>query len=239
MTEKIIITPSTVITINLLKKLCEQYSFEIGVEDQFDYLPKIRIRYVEENGKFCYANFGEFFMFYDDLYVWKYEEKYKEMHNEDLVEEIFGDHCLKEGYFCRFLYAGADTNFVDTNGEHIFVGDILNIGQGYGRDNLALSYFEGYDNAAYCFILDNHSLRLDDCIKKKMPLTRVGTAYFQLDITFNALDMYNQTRDFNGWHDSNEEYEDKVFMARYTPNFDQEIWKYHALEIIGVEYNWR
>jgi len=28
-------------------------------------------------------------------------------------------------------------------------------------------------------------------------------------------------------------------MAKYTPNFDQELWKYSGLEILGVEYNWR
>ena len=28
-------------------------------------------------------------------------------------------------------------------------------------------------------------------------------------------------------------------MARYTPNFDQEEWKYLGLEILGVEeFNW-
>ena len=32
--------------------------------------------------------------------------------------------------------------------------------------------------------------------------------------------------------------EDIVLMARYTPNFDQEEWKYKALELIGAEFNW-
>lgn len=32
---------------------------------------------------------------------------------------------------------------------------------------------------------------------------------------------------------------DRILMARYTPNFDKEIWKYHAGEILGFEFNWR
>ena len=70
--------------------------------------------------------------------------------------------------------------------------------------------------------------------------TRVGTAYFQLDWCFDAKEMYYKIRKFNGSYDTNEEYEDKVYMAKFTPNFDQEIWKYRALEILGVEeFNWR
>jgi hypothetical protein len=29
-------------------------------------------------------------------------------------------------------------------------------------------------------------------------------------------------------------------MAKFTPNFDKEVWKYRALEILGVEeFAWR
>ena len=48
--------------------------------------------------------------------------------------------------------------------------------------------------------------------------------------------MNNKVRSFNGWYDSNKEHNDKVLMARYTPNFDQELWKYYGLEILGIEY---
>ncbi len=236
----LIVTPSTVISIDLLKRLCEQYREEIGSGEYSGYLSKIRIRYVEERGKFGYANFGDFFMYYDDLYVWKHDKKYEELHNEDLVEDIFEGKCLKEGYFCRFLFAGADTNCVDSNGEHIFVGDILEIDKLLGRDKAALCYFEGYEKTTYCFIFDNHSLKLKDCYSNNFKITRVGTAYFQLDWSSNSKGMYNKIREFNGWYDTNEEYEDKVYMAKFTPNFDQEIWKYRALEILGVEeFNWR
>jgi hypothetical protein len=31
----------------------------------------------------------------------------------------------------------------------------------------------------------------------------------------------------------------KVLMAKYTPNFDQEFWKYESLEILGAEFDWK
>lgn len=37
-----------------------------------------------------------------------------------------------------FLYAGADTNYVDSNGEHIFVGDVIEIKEGNYETQLAL-----------------------------------------------------------------------------------------------------
>ena len=70
MENKLIITPSTVISVELLKSLCEEYTAEIGAGEYSGYLSKIRIRYVMERGKFGYANFGDFFFLCDDLYVW-------------------------------------------------------------------------------------------------------------------------------------------------------------------------
>ena len=33
--------------------------------------------------------------------------------------------------------------------------------------------------------------------------------------------------------------EEILLMAKYTPSFDQEEWKYYGLDILGAEYNWR
>ena len=78
MENKLIITPSTVISVELLKSLCEEYTAEIGAGEYSGHLSKIRIRYVMERGKFGYANFGDFFFLCDDLYVWTHDKKYKE-----------------------------------------------------------------------------------------------------------------------------------------------------------------
>jgi hypothetical protein len=68
MEHKLIITPSTVISVELLKSLCEEYTAELGAGEYSGHLSKIRIRYVMERGKFGYANFGDFFFLYDS---WK------------------------------------------------------------------------------------------------------------------------------------------------------------------------
>lgn len=236
------ITPSTVITSTRLKLLCNHYHQALCHGERPGCLPKIRIRYVEDKGKFGYAEFGDFFFFADDLYVWRQEEEYADSHSKDVVDGFFNEKCTRQGYACRFLYAGADTNYVDSNGEHIFVGDVLELKEGNYETQLALGYFPYFEREEmrYCFVLDNHSLSLEDCsnnVEKK--LTRIGTTYFQLDWNFETEDMNKKFQYFNGYRDTNEEHEEKVLMAKYTPNFDQETWMYHGLEILGAEYDWR
>lgn len=242
MDKKLKITPSTVITSSLLKNLCELYHEALCYGEKPSCMPKIRIRYVEENGKFGYAEFGDFFFFADDLFVWREEEKFAEDHSKDVVDGLFNEKCTRTGYACRFLYAGADTNYVDSNGEHIFVGDVIEIKKEYGETELALGYFPycRQEDMKYCFVLDNHCLSLEDCAgRTDMRLTRIGTVYFQLDQNLETEDMNQMFRDFNGWHDTNKEHKEKVLMSRYTPNFDQEPWKYHGLETLGAEFNWK
>ena len=63
---------------------------------------------------------------------------------------------------------------------------------------------------------------------------RVGTVFFQLD---NNAPQETVARRASSFNMSRTE-EGIVLMARYTPNFDQEEWKYKALELIGAEFNW-
>lgn len=240
--DKVEITPSTVITSELLIRLCDVYHEELRQGSDRRYLPPIRIRYVEDNGKFGYAWFGDFFFFADDLYVWKHDKVYAQDHNCDVVIGEFGDECTERGYACRFLYAGADTNFKDSRGEHIFVGDVLEIDDAGLKTELALGYIaNGEDgNMVYCFVLDNHFLSLEDCLSRNdRKVTRVGTSYFQLDWNFEMEDMNNKIFEFNNWHDTQEDHEEKVLMSRYTPCFYKEIWKYRGFEILEIEYDWR
>ena len=39
--------------------------------------------------------------------------------------------------------------------------------------------------------------------------------------------------------DTEEDIQKKVLMSKYTPNFDQQFWRYQGLEILGAEYDWR
>jgi hypothetical protein len=69
-------------------------------------------------------------------------------------------------------------------------------------------------------------------------MNRVGTVFYQLDAS-DFIEVNQRVMSFNGWRDTEEDKQQKVLMAKYTPNFDQELWKYSGLEILGVEYNWR
>ena len=99
-----------------LKYLCQKYRHDIGLGTN-KFLPGIKIRYVAANKHFGYAYFGDFFFFGDDFYVWEKDDKYAADHNQDIVEEVFGDECKGRGYARRVIFAGVLTDFTYDNGE--------------------------------------------------------------------------------------------------------------------------
>lgn len=222
-----------------LKFLCQKYNHDISAGTN-KFLPGIKVRFVAANKKFGYAYFGNFFFHGDDFYVWEQDEKYAEDHNQYIVEEVFGDECKGRGYARRVIFAGVLTDFVDDNGEGIYTGDVIKL----TKEDEPTSYFavgawsREDGKGEYCFILDNHNWSLEECQRQKYHMTRVGTVFYQLDPS--DFDGVNQrVMNFNGWRDTEEERQLKVLMAKYTPNFDQKLWKYQNLEILGVEYDWR
>ena len=222
-----------------LKHLCQKYQHDIGTGTN-KFLPGIKVRYVSANKEFGYAYFGNFFFFYDDFYVWEKDAKYAENHNQDIVEEVFGDECKGRGYARRVLFAGVMTPFKDCNGENIYTGDVIQIEKENNMTRyLAIGAWSREDGKGeYCFILDNHNWSLEDCLWQNYKITRVGTVFFRLDAS-DSIGVNNRVMSFNGWRDTEEERQQKVFMAKYTPNFDKDFWRYKGLEILGVEFDWR
>ena len=228
-----------VVSDRVLKRLCEQYLYEIGAGIDC-YLPNIKVRYVSENKKFAYAYFGDFFFFGDDFYVWEQDDRYLDDHNQDVVEEVFNDECEGRGYARRVIFAGVQTEFKDCNGENIYTGDVIKIEKDQFRtEHLAVGALSDEDGVGiYCFILDNHSWSLVDCNRQHYKMTRVGTVFYQLDAG-DCIGVNQRTIQFNGWRDTEEDRHQKVLMAKFTPNYDQELWKYQGLEILGAEFDWR
>ena len=172
--------------------------------------------------------------------MWEKDEKYSADHNQDIVNAVFEDECKGRGYARRVIFAGVLTNLKDYNGEPIYTGDVIKIEE----NNEYIHYYavgawsREDGEGEYCFILDNHNWSLEYCQYENYKMTRVGTVFFQLDAS-DFIGVNQRTMDFNGWRDTKEETQQKLLMAKYTPNFDQELWKYEGLEILGVEYDWR
>jgi ribosome modulation factor len=230
---------SMVFSDRVLKSLCQEYLVEIGL-GLYDDLPNIKVRYVVETNKFGYAYFGDFFFFDDDFYVWDDDERWKDDHNQDVVEAVFQDRHGRSGYAHRVIFAGVETELADSNGERIFTGDVIKLEESaeYVQYYAVGAWAHEDGGGCYCFILDNHYLPLEECVRRNYKMTRMGTVFYQLDAS-DFMEVNKRTMQFNGWRDTEEDRQRKLLMAKFTPNFDQEEWKYSALEIIGAEYNWK
>lgn len=221
-----------------LERLCEEYKYVIGARILSAPKPDIRIRYVIDRDRFEYAKFGDFFFFGDDLYVWTRNKEFAEDHNQDVVEGFFGDECKGRGYCHHAIFAGVETPYRDSDGDRIYTGDVIDLHGEYGDSPLALGTLgenEEDRKAKYAFVLDNHCVTPEMC--KRM--TRVGTVFYQLDWNDWPMKVAERCRNFQPVYSDGSEEEDRLAMMKYTPNFDQEIWKYHACEILGIEFNWR
>ena len=227
--------PPAVISEELLKELTKQYAYPIS-NKLYKWIPNVKVRYVKDRNDFGYTTLANCFFSEDGgMYVWDADERWKEEHNQKIVESFYGDEYKGRGYAHRVIFAGVATGVQDCNGEMIYTGDVIHIGNEEEGDNLALgTTFNGND---YAFLLDNHALLLSEC--KGKSLKRIGTVFYQLDRNESSVITLNdRTMQFQGWRDTTEERELKKLMARFTPNFDREEWKYEALEIIGAEFKW-
>lgn len=221
-----------------LKRLCDEYKYVIGARIVSAPMPDIKIRYVIDRDRFGYACFGNFFFFETgDLYVWTRNKEFAEDHNQDIVEGYFGDECKGRGYCHRVIFAGVKTPYRDSNGDDIYTGDVIDLHEYVDRPLALGTLGENRDDseARYAFVLDNHCILPGRC----KSLTRVGTVFYQLDWNEEPQTIANRCYCFQPWHNDKLELEDLIVMAKYTPSFDQEIWKYHANEILGIEFNWR
>lgn len=235
-----------VVNEDILMDLCRQYRYQISA-NYVTSLPSIQVRYVIDKGKFGYAQFGDFFFQGMSMYVFprrgavKQDEEIEDDSARGCAIDFLHDECWNRPCPRKVIFAGVQTPFTDSNGESIYTGDVIKVDDGFSEDYLAVGAMcDEKGNGNYGFILDNHTWHLEDCAKHHQ-MTRVGTVFYQLkEDDFPTVNQRTAgEKGFIRQYDTKEDKQQKVLMAKFTPNFYQEFWKYEALEMIGAEFNWR
>ena len=200
----------------------------------------IVVRYVFDDKQFGYANMGDFFFIDDCMYVISDDEKFKDVHNEDIPSIAADVHNAEwyrsERYVTRVLFAGVRTPFKDNLGDWIYTGDMVCV-----NDDIVsgVCAFPPFDDMSVIDMPNNYGLMLDNCmfpLRESKSLERLGTIYFKLDPCDTEIIM-EQVIGRTVQHGIFDE--EFLKCAKYTPSYNKEYWKYIALEEIGAEYNWR
>ena len=236
--EKNEVAAPPVINMKVLQRLFNEYRYTIGAGINWKQ-PSIVIRYILDEGKFGFAGFGGFFFFDDELYVYGYDDKFAEDHNQDVVEAVFQDECKGRGYAFYAYFAGVRTPYRDSNGEAIFTGDICHIkfhGSEYDYPLSTLGSEENPEYFRYAFVLDNHCIHPEECES----ITRVGTVFYQVEkgSEGDLVDRHS-ARFTDIWGQCKDPIEHRLEMAKYTPSFYENYWEYAALKSLEIEYDWR
>lgn len=222
-----------VINEDVLKILCDEYKYIISTGVKVN-LPNITIRYVIDEDKFGYANFGNFFFYGHNLYVFSLDDKWEKEHNQRVVIDFFRDECFGRGYARKVLFAGIKTKYIDSNHDSIYTGDVCQIKYKNSEYNFALGTLGSVDNPEYfryAFVLDNHCLIPEDCNL----ITRVGTVLYKLDNDSFPKKLNIKCLEYNLATD----YKQHLLMSKYTPSFYKKDWQYTALQELGIKYKLR
>ena len=227
-----------VISMEVLQRLCKKYAYTIGAGFHWTE-PDIMIRYVIGENKFGFKTMGDFFFHDDTLYIWDYDDVWAPEHNAVAVEETFHDECKDRGYAHRVLFAGVKTPYRDSNGESIFTGDICHIKFHRSEYDFPLRTLGSEENPKdfhYAFVLDNCCIHPEECES----ITRVGTVFYSLQPEDDGNLVNSKSFEFTDIYGTNPDpIEQRLEMARLTPSFKEQDWKYGVLNILEIEYNWR
>lgn len=240
--EKGIIPVPKAISEKELISFCKEYREHIGSGAKIP-LPEIKIRYVIDTDEFGYANFGDFFMREDmTLYVWSKDKRFKRYHNQEMVEEIFNDECKKRKthFFRKVIFAGVKTPYVDAYGKAIYSGDVLKCWQGDKNTPQDIIKTEPYTILhSICYFCGDYEFIDDNCnwqIPDFVRMERYGTVFYKLnEDEEKPTDLWSRCLAFDPWYHGIPE-EERLLLAKYTPNFDKDLWQYYARDILKIKF---
>ncbi|HOU68013.1 MAG TPA: hypothetical protein PKW49_05455 [Paludibacteraceae bacterium] len=225
----------------LVKDILGDYSTFSTFHEDEDFM-KLTVRVVVDEKKFGYVRMGDFFFIDDCMYVISDDDLYKDSHNED-IKELASDlfevpYTRSEKYLSRVIFAGVRTPYKDNLDDWVYTGDMVN-----ANDDIisGVSAFPPYNDEDEIIMPDNYGLMLDNCmfpLRDCKTIERLGTIYFGLDReSTTEIDLES----FLSGHVQHSRFDDDFLLcAKYTPSFQQEMWRYSALGILGIEEdNWR
>ncbi|MBO4382303.1 MAG: hypothetical protein IK058_01670 [Bacteroidales bacterium] len=174
-----------------LKELCEKHYHEMAYGEKYDW--GLNLRYICDNS-FRLKPFGQFLFWCDELYVFDHHERYREEHNAQAAEDIFGFDFEELGNVHRVIYAGVATPFVTDEGYGIFTGDVVTTD--YNPD---LIYAVGIANGEYALLSGEEALPMTE----RHGFNVVGSVFYNLswcdDYTLNErIAMFVEELQRNG-----------------------------------------
>lgn len=154
-----------VIDEQILKSLCDDNKYVIGA-GIVSPVPKVKVRYTLGDGIFSYVNFGDYFFYGSEFYVFGNNDAWTEYHSHGVVMDYFHDECYDRGYARKAIFAGVRTGLKDSKDADIYTGDICHIKRGETDHHFPLSTIgveAGADSGKYAFVLDNQCLLPVEC----------------------------------------------------------------------------
>ncbi|MCQ2194418.1 MAG: hypothetical protein MJZ28_05645 [Paludibacteraceae bacterium] len=230
-----------------LKEVCNTFATDIlGDFETFVALHEekgimdVVVRYILDENTFGYAQMGDFFFLDDCMYVISDDEKFKDIHNEEIPAIAADLHnsgwYRSERYVTRVIYAGVRTPFKDDKGDWIYTGDMVCAN---GDIISGVCAFPPYNDSYDIDIPNNYGLMLDNCmlpLRDCRKIERLGTIFFMLDNNDTEVNIEQIISSSVQQGTFDEEF---MLCAKFTPSYQKEFWKYIALKEIGAEYNWR
>jgi len=235
---------SKLVSLEALKEFCNSNLFDIAAGVSWPDSHSIKVRFIDQDGKFGVTGLGRFFFIYDCMYIITNNPKYETDHNPDILDFSKELEILKYSnhFIVRVIFAGIFTGFYDDEGEQVFTGDVVEArvimhpmfpsSGGANRAKSSSDIQGGFFCQAgveemlgqYSLIFDNHCAPLSWATKLKV----IGSVFFDLERGQTEVDIRGLCSALAQSRDRNE----LLKLVRKSPYFPPVTWQEKALELL-------